>query len=67
MLKDSSINFRHSLANKLTFMRIQLEKFLLDDASGRLIEMNDKEKLKEAIELIDGTIDQIDAIWEHFV
>jgi hypothetical protein len=52
----------HSLANKLTPMRIRLERFLLDYSDGRLKNKSDHETLKEAMVLIEGTIAQIDDI-----
>jgi hypothetical protein len=53
---------RHGLANKLTPMRIQLEKFLLDHSDGRLKSKSDHEILKGSFVLIKGTIAQIDDI-----
>lgn len=60
MLKNNSK--KHALANKLTPMRIRLEKFLLDYSEGRFKNKKDHELLKEACVLIQGTIDQIDDI-----
>ena len=62
MIKNKSIS--HSLANKLTLMRIQSEKFLLDNSGRKLKNKGDREKLKEAIALIEGTIAQIDDVFE---
>jgi len=61
MLKNKSKS--HALANKLTPMRIRLEKFLLDHSEGRLKDKSDHENLKKAIVLIEGTIAQIDDIF----
>lgn len=52
----------HSLANKLTPMRIRLEKFLLDYSEGRLKNKSDGETLQKAIVLIEETIARIDDI-----
>ena len=60
MLKDEAK--RHGLANKLTPLRIRLEKFLLDYSDGRMKNKSDHETLKEAIGLIKETIAQIDDI-----
>ena len=62
MLKHKSK--RHGLANKLTPLRIRLEKFLLDHSDGRLKNKSEHEMLKEAIALIKGSIAQIDDILE---
>jgi hypothetical protein len=62
MLKDRSNS--HALANKLTPVRIRLEKFLLDHSEGRLKSKNDQETLQQAIELIKSTIAGIDDILE---
>jgi hypothetical protein len=62
MLKDRSKS--HALANKLTPMRIRLEKFLLDHSEGRLKSKSDQETLQQAIELIKSTIVEIDHILE---
>jgi hypothetical protein len=63
MLKDKSKG--HVLANKLTPMRIRLEKFLMDYSDGHLKNKNDHETLKDAIVLIKGTIAQIDEVFEE--
>jgi hypothetical protein len=60
MLKNEST--RHGLANKLTPVRLRLEKFLLDNSNGRTKNMSDNEILKDAIILIEDTIAQIDDI-----
>jgi hypothetical protein len=52
----------HDLANKLTPVRIRLEKFLLDYSDGRLKNKGDRGTLKEAIALIKNSIAQIDDI-----
>ena len=64
MLKNKSKNIRHTLANKLTPVRIRLEKFLLDYSEGRLQDRGDLQILKESIVLIKETIVQIDKILE---
>ncbi len=56
MLKNKPKNYKHVLANKLTPMRIRLEKFLLDYSDGRLQNKSDHETLKEAIVLIKNSI-----------
>jgi hypothetical protein len=53
----------HSLANKLTPIRIRLERFLLDHSEGWLENRSDTEKLKEAQWQIERTIVQIDNIF----
>jgi hypothetical protein len=62
MLKHKLNN--HALANKLTPIRIRLEKFLLDHSDGRLKSKSDQETLQQAIELIKSAIAQIDDILE---
>ena len=62
MLKNKSRNSKHGLANKLTPVRIRLEKFLLDHSEGRLKNKSDQDKLNEAIMLMEATIAQIDDI-----
>jgi hypothetical protein len=54
----------HALANKLTPIRVRLEKFLLDHSNGCFKNKNDFEKLKEAKKLIAVTIVRIDEIFE---
>lgn len=63
MIKNKSKS--HGLANKLTPMRIRLEKFLLDYSEGRIKDKSDLEILNEAILLIKRTIAQIDDIFEY--
>jgi hypothetical protein len=65
MPKDNSKSFEHGLANRLTPMRIRLEKFLLDYADGRFKNNSDHENLKKAMDLIRATIVQVDNIFEH--
>jgi len=62
MLKNKSKISMHGLANKLTPMRIRLEKFLLDCSDGRLKNKSDHDLLKMANEHIKSTIAQIDDI-----
>jgi hypothetical protein len=62
MLKNKSESFKHSLANKLTLMRIRLEKFLMDYSDGRMKNKSDQAIQKQTIVLIQNTIAQIDNI-----
>ncbi len=63
MLKDKTNS--HGLANKLTPMRIRLEKFLLDYPDVQWKNKDERETLKEAIFLIKKTVVQIDDIFEY--
>jgi len=54
----------HLFANKLTPIRVRLEKFLLDHSEGRLKNKSDHELLKMANNLIKGAINQIDYIFK---
>jgi hypothetical protein len=60
MLRNKSKS--HSLANKLTPMRIRLEKFLLDYSDGRFKNKSNHGIINEAMALIEGTIARIDDI-----
>ena len=62
MLKVKST--KHGMANKLTPMRVRLEKFLLDYSDGRLQNKSDSEILKQSMKLIEETIVRIDDIFD---
>lgn len=55
----------HILANKLTPLRIRLEKFLLDYSDGQFKNKSNYEILNEALKLIEGTINHVDDIFER--
>ena len=53
----------HAIANKLTPMRISLEKFIMDYLDLRFKDRCDKQILNEAIVLMQETIVQIDDLY----
>lgn len=53
---------RHSLANKLTPIRVKLEKFLLDHSDGLMKRKSDQMIVNDAVVLVQRIIAQIDEI-----